>query len=377
MNRSRNIPLPFPRRGLNQTVRRGAMPVEYTGDALNVLPFDPAEGRLRGGRRPGTARAIETQVAASATRVQGMRQITLAAGATSGVDFSLDDPFADLDPRDGGGFALPPLEPQPSWPSFGDVPYNSYDRPVSNDIPQLDEDWDGGDAFDDEQWLTASSTGNGPTAGSGGLYAYPSFIGGSSFEHVAALWLGSTPGPDYTATMSGVRLSLAYPASSSVSYNVTDVAMLWGFRPEDYADLSTSELLDRFYPSLLFNNAFRVRWWGPNDLRIDAPGMATQSHTRSDFTTTYGVPIATNTVDGVTGYWTDPFDLQINVSRGTEVEYLLNGVSLGAFSVSRRGNSFGLYAVDYSQQSTDDGVLNNNVIGGFTPFVRDFFVTLA
>lgn len=87
------IDLPFPIRGVNRIAARDNVPELQSLDARNVVPHDAAEGQLRGGQRAGTDRAVAQQVAGVTARVQGMRQITLAEGAASGVSF--DDPFAD------------------------------------------------------------------------------------------------------------------------------------------------------------------------------------------------------------------------------------------------------------------------------------------
>lgn len=87
------IDLPFPIRGVNRIAARDQVPELQTLDAKNVVPYDAAEGQLRGGQRAGTERAI-AQLISGVNRVQGLRQITLAEGAASGVTFG--DPFPDL-----------------------------------------------------------------------------------------------------------------------------------------------------------------------------------------------------------------------------------------------------------------------------------------
>lgn len=88
------LALPFPIRGVSRIAARDKVPELQTLDARNVVPYDAEEGRLRGGQRAGTQRAVAQKVAGTVARVQGVRQITLAEGAASGVSFV--DGLADL-----------------------------------------------------------------------------------------------------------------------------------------------------------------------------------------------------------------------------------------------------------------------------------------
>lgn len=131
------IPLLFPARGLTRTAAYGRPPAGFTLDALNVLPFDTAKGRLRGGKRPGTARAIaervtETEDPGVAHPVQRMRMITLAAGEFVDPGDFFTDPLYDAGSgEDGDGFGGGWSRPKPTY--YGGINWPPHD-------PILDDD---------------------------------------------------------------------------------------------------------------------------------------------------------------------------------------------------------------------------------------------
>ena len=77
--RQNTIPLNFPLHGLTENTPFSRRPEGTTLRALNVVPFDTTDDRMRGGKRPGTSRAIREPVAEAGKPVQRLGQVTLAA----------------------------------------------------------------------------------------------------------------------------------------------------------------------------------------------------------------------------------------------------------------------------------------------------------
>lgn len=70
--------LSFPFKGLNKTAGYHAQPDLTSTDVFNVRPFDPLEGRLRGGRREGLSKWLNVQVNGSAS-IQRMTKAVRSA----------------------------------------------------------------------------------------------------------------------------------------------------------------------------------------------------------------------------------------------------------------------------------------------------------
>ena len=73
----RSYELYFPAGGLNRRAGYQSQPPYTTPDALNVRPFDPIEGRERGGSRPGLVKSFETQFGGGEP-IQAMAAVTVA-----------------------------------------------------------------------------------------------------------------------------------------------------------------------------------------------------------------------------------------------------------------------------------------------------------
>lgn len=97
------LKLPFPLKGVTENSAYSRVPEGFALDALNVVGFDVSEERLRGGKRPGTARAIAEPVHLAGVPVQRLGQVTLAAGNFINPDLFFTDP--DWDIGSGPGFA--------------------------------------------------------------------------------------------------------------------------------------------------------------------------------------------------------------------------------------------------------------------------------
>lgn len=70
------IRLPFPAKGLDENASYRDQPEKSTPDCLNVRPYDPIGGRVRGGPRAGTAKTLPDPINAD-NAVQLIRQVTL------------------------------------------------------------------------------------------------------------------------------------------------------------------------------------------------------------------------------------------------------------------------------------------------------------
>lgn len=111
MNKS-VVKLRFPARGFTEHASYSDVPEGFTVRALNVVPFDVLEDRLRGGKRPGTARAIANPVDTAGLAVQRMGQVTLTAGSFIAPDAFFVDTDWDLGSGpngggEGGGWGFP------------------------------------------------------------------------------------------------------------------------------------------------------------------------------------------------------------------------------------------------------------------------------
>jgi hypothetical protein len=56
------VRIPFPTLGLSEGVPATEQPVRTSFSLQNVRPYDVSEERIRGGQRPGTVLAYDTQV---------------------------------------------------------------------------------------------------------------------------------------------------------------------------------------------------------------------------------------------------------------------------------------------------------------------------
>jgi len=106
------IRFPFPVKGVTENCAYGVVPEGYALESLNVVGFDVLEGRLRGGKRPGTGRAVRDPVDAEGTPVFRMRQVTLDSAEFIDAAGFFDDPFFDdgsgpTGEGSGGGWAFP------------------------------------------------------------------------------------------------------------------------------------------------------------------------------------------------------------------------------------------------------------------------------
>src|SRR5690606_33429296 len=106
------ISFPFPVKGVTENSAYGTVPEGFALGALNVVSFDVVEGRLRGGKRPGTGRAIYYPVHSSGFAVQRMRQVVLDSAEFIDAAEFFDDPFYDIGSGptgegSGGGWGFP------------------------------------------------------------------------------------------------------------------------------------------------------------------------------------------------------------------------------------------------------------------------------
>jgi hypothetical protein len=86
---SNRIELPFPLKGISGDSAHGRTPEGMSPDALNVVGYDAAGGRLRGGQRPGMAKFWSTQLGSS-NRVQA-----IASGTSSVQESSTATPYTE------------------------------------------------------------------------------------------------------------------------------------------------------------------------------------------------------------------------------------------------------------------------------------------
>jgi hypothetical protein len=106
------ISFPFPVKGVTENSSYGTVPEGFALGARNVVGFDVLEGRLRGGKRPGTGRAIYTPVDSVGSPVQRMKQVTLDSAEFTDAAGFFDDPFFDIGSGPtgagfGGGWGFP------------------------------------------------------------------------------------------------------------------------------------------------------------------------------------------------------------------------------------------------------------------------------
>jgi hypothetical protein len=137
------IDFPWPVKGLTENVGYSTVPTGYVLDALNVVGFDALEGRLRGGKRPGTGRAIRDPVDGVGVPIRRMKQVVLDSAEFIDAAGFFTDPFFDIGSGPtgdgyGGGGAFPPtqiisLTDTPFIPVFADpelIPPDSPDEPA-------------------------------------------------------------------------------------------------------------------------------------------------------------------------------------------------------------------------------------------------------
>jgi hypothetical protein len=338
--------LPFPIRGVNRSVSPSRFPEGYALNAKNVMPFDATEGRVRGGQRAGTSRAIQNQVN-GLNRVQGMQQITLAAGAASGVDFTTADEYADLDV----GWALPSIE-APSWFPFAD-PAIFYPSPVANEVDRsrespiaglLDRNWDSLSSFDRREWYddrfvdisrVSQPVGNGVAVDA---------IGDTA-------WMGATPGPDYTYTVRDLNLYDDFDDGSGIEFEIERFRLLFAFDPNalefDFGEFEAPS-------GAAFSDGIgrlEVSYGGRVLTLDDAPGSAATFNNGVGFEIddsnagTYGLSF----INGLTGSRSGLFDVSLQVRNGGELTVFVNGVEAvtGEMPLAERtGNQVGWYAED-------------------------------
>jgi hypothetical protein len=106
------ISFPFPIKGVTENSAYGTVPEGFALDALNVVSFDVLERRLRGGKRPGTGRAMHSPVDVVGAAVQRMKQVTLDSAEFTDAAGFFDDPFFDIGSGPtgdgfGGGWGFP------------------------------------------------------------------------------------------------------------------------------------------------------------------------------------------------------------------------------------------------------------------------------
>jgi hypothetical protein len=106
MSATQSIIWGFPTKGLDTNQARRNQPKDTTPDSLNVLPYEPISGRLRGGSRPGTKKVYAGALAAypiqhlsqctialdpATVTISGTNQITGNSGADSTFAYSNGD----------------------------------------------------------------------------------------------------------------------------------------------------------------------------------------------------------------------------------------------------------------------------------------------
>jgi hypothetical protein len=67
--------IPFPINGLHRGLPAEEQPQATSFDLMNVRPYDVTSERIRGGQRPGTAKAYTTQVSGASHPVLYMDSI--------------------------------------------------------------------------------------------------------------------------------------------------------------------------------------------------------------------------------------------------------------------------------------------------------------
>lgn len=67
--------IPFPRFGLDESSPAGQQPIGTSFSLSNVRPFDISKEKIRGGQRPGTTLAYNTQISGAAHPVLLMTSI--------------------------------------------------------------------------------------------------------------------------------------------------------------------------------------------------------------------------------------------------------------------------------------------------------------
>ena len=147
-SKKKNVNLSFPIRGIQEVGGHADQAAQSTFDAKNVVPFDSAEGRLRGGRRKGLE-PVSQSLGGRIQFIDGIRTpdtgangsaggtvyYTGASGGVSGFVTSnlteiVKDPNIDSDPSDSfedtGGIAFR----GPSSSDGGDCPIDLYESTV-------------------------------------------------------------------------------------------------------------------------------------------------------------------------------------------------------------------------------------------------------
>src|SRR5690606_4945193 len=130
----------FPVKGVTENAGYGTFPEGFALESLNVVGFDVLEGRLRGGKRPGTGRAVRDPVDAEGSPIQRLRQVTLDSAEFIDAAGFFTDPFFDIGSGPtcqgpGGGWAFSDPESiitmptLPFVPTLGDPEYHFPDGP--------------------------------------------------------------------------------------------------------------------------------------------------------------------------------------------------------------------------------------------------------
>jgi len=88
------FPLSPPLKGIVEGPSRNLIPAGFAGRALNVVPFDSLEDRLRIGKRPGLKRLVENPVDGVGVPIFRMRQVALASAGFINPDGFFSDPLA-------------------------------------------------------------------------------------------------------------------------------------------------------------------------------------------------------------------------------------------------------------------------------------------
>lgn len=92
MGKKRTLDVVFPLGGLNRATATNTQPPYATPDCLNVRPFDPFEGRERGGSRPGLVRSHLDRMG-SGDPVRMLHNMTLAHGGSGSIHSAWADTF--------------------------------------------------------------------------------------------------------------------------------------------------------------------------------------------------------------------------------------------------------------------------------------------